>query len=72
VAERGLAQEQALAREGRGEADGVDGAQIALAQAEEEFAGARRDQVDTRLRLLALQGELLSALGVGPAAAPGP
>ncbi|HTO88582.1 MAG TPA: TolC family protein [Thermoanaerobaculia bacterium] len=72
VAEGGVAQQQALAREGRGEADGVDSAQIALAEAEEELAGARRDQLDGRLRLLALQGELLSALGVGPAPAPGP
>jgi outer membrane protein len=72
LAEEALSQAQALSREGRGEADGVDRAQIALSEAEDELGRARRDQLDARLRLLSLRGELLSALGVEPVPAPMP
>lgn len=72
LAEEALSQAQALAREGRGEADAVERAQLALSEAEEGGARARRDQVEARLLVLALRGELLSALGgeAAPAAAP--
>lgn len=72
LAEEALSQAQALAREGRGEADGVDRAQLALSEAEEDRARALRDHAEARLRLLALRGELLPALGVeaAPASAP--
>ncbi|MGH9368500.1 MAG: TolC family protein, partial [Thermoanaerobaculia bacterium] len=72
VAQEGVAVARALAREGRGEADGVDRGELALSEAEEELARARRDQVDARLRLLALRGELLSAFGVEPPPAAAP
>jgi outer membrane protein TolC len=72
VAEEALSQAQALAREGRGEADGVDRAQLALSEAEQDRARALRDQAEARLRLLALRGELLSALGVEAAPSPEP
>ncbi|MGE5278622.1 MAG: TolC family protein [Acidobacteriota bacterium] len=67
LAEEALSQAQALAREGRGEADGVERAQLALSEAEEDRARALREQAEARLRLLALRGELLSALGLEPA-----
>jgi hypothetical protein len=63
IAEEGVSQARALAREGRGEVDGPDLAEIALAQAEEQMAQANRDQIDSRLRLLALRGALLEAFG---------
>ena len=59
-----LAQAQALRREGRGDADGVERAELALSDSEDELARARREQVDARLHLLSLEGELLPALGV--------
>jgi len=69
IAGEGLAQARAIAREGRGEADGVARAQLALSDAEEDLARARRDEIDARLQLLALRGELLSTFGVEAAAA---
>jgi len=62
--EEALGQAQALAREGRGEADGVELAALGLSKSEEDLAGAERDRIDARLRLLALRGELLSAFGL--------
>ncbi len=72
IAEEGNSQAKALAREGRGEADGPDRAEIALAQAEEQQAQSRRDLVESRLRLLALRGELLEAFGAEPVPAAEP
>ncbi len=63
LAEEALSQARALEREGRGEADGVERAQLALSEAEDDQAQSSRDQVDARLLLLALRGELLSAFG---------
>jgi outer membrane protein TolC len=68
-----LSQAQSISREGRGEADAVDRAALALADAEDELARSRRDEVDARLRLLAVEGRLLEALDSGsrePAQAP--
>jgi outer membrane protein len=64
-----LSQAQALSREGRGDVDAVDRAQLALSEAEDELAHARRDQVDARLELLTIEGNVLSALGQPPAMA---
>ncbi len=61
LAEEGLRQAKALAREGRAEADAVDRAELALVDAEDDAARAGRENVEARLRLLALKGELLSA-----------
>ncbi len=74
IAEESLAQARALAREGRGEADGVARAELALSDAEDELAHARRDELDARLQLLALRGELLATFGAeaSPAAAEAP
>jgi outer membrane protein TolC len=72
LAEETLSQARALSREGRGDADGPDRAELALAEAEEELASARREEVDARLRLLALRGELLAAFGAAPAPAATP
>jgi len=72
LAEESVAQAQALSREGRGEADGIDQAELALAEAETDLARARRDQIEARLALLDLRGEISSAFGAeaAPAAAP--
>jgi outer membrane protein len=74
IAEESLAQARALAREGRGEADGVARAELALSDAEDELAHARRDELDARLQLLALRGELLATFGAeaSPASAEAP
>jgi outer membrane protein TolC len=64
IADESLAQARAVAREGRGEADGVARAEIALADAEDDAARAHRDELDARLQLLALRGELLATFGV--------
>jgi outer membrane protein TolC len=61
LAEEALRQAKALAREGRADADAVDRAQLALVDAEDDAARAARENVEARLRLLALKGELLSA-----------
>jgi outer membrane protein TolC len=63
LGEEALSQARAVAREGRGEADGVERAQLALADAEDDLARARREEVEARLELLGLRGELLSTLG---------
>lgn len=49
---------RALAREGRGEADGVERAQVALVSAQEELANASQTLLAARLKLLELRGEL--------------
>jgi outer membrane protein TolC len=67
-----LSQAQALSREGRGEADTVDRAQLSLSEAEDELAHARRDHVDARLQLLTIEGNVLTALGAEPPASPEP
>ena len=72
LAEAELAQARALAREGRGEADGVERRLLELSEAEDKLALALREQVETRLSVHALRGELLSALGLPAASAPGP
>ena len=56
-----LSEAQSIAREGRGEVDAVDQAQLSLSEAEEELAVARRDQVDARLQLLAIEGSSCGA-----------
>jgi outer membrane protein TolC len=52
----------ALAAEGRGEADGVDLGEIAVAKAEDERADAGQGLLAARARLLELRGELPAAL----------
>jgi outer membrane protein TolC len=71
IAGESLAQARAVAREGRGEADGVARTELAMSDAEDDLAHARRDELDARLQLLALRGELLATLGAetAPAAA---
>jgi outer membrane protein TolC len=61
LAQETLRQARALDREGRGEANAVEQAELALVDAEEEALQASRDQVVARLRLLALGGGLLPA-----------
>ncbi len=58
----GLRVAQALAAEGRGEADGVDLGEIAMAKAEDENAEAGQGLLAARARLLELRGELPGAL----------
>src|SRR5262249_53073209 len=65
LAEEALRQARALAGEGRGEPDAVPRAELALVDSREDAAVLARDEVAARLRLLALRGELLSALGAG-------
>jgi outer membrane protein TolC len=72
LAGEALSQAQAVSREGRGEADAVDRAQLSLSAAEDELALARRDHVDARLQLLAIEGNILSALSAEPPATPEP
>jgi outer membrane protein TolC len=67
AAKEGLRVAQALAAEGRGEADGVDLGEIAVAKAEDEGAEAGQGLLAARARLLELRGELPAALlGVRP------
>jgi outer membrane protein TolC len=67
AAREGLRVAQALAAEGRGEADGVDLGEIAVAKAEDERAEAGQGLLAARARLLELRGELPAALlGVKP------
>lgn len=61
LAQESLLQARALLREGRGEANAVEQAELALVDAEEDALRASQDQVVTRLRLLALGGGLLPA-----------
>ena len=61
LAEEALRQARAFTREGRAEADAVERAELALVDAEDDAARAAREQVEARLRLLALKGELLPA-----------
>ena len=56
-----LRQARALLREGRGEANAVEQAELDLVEAGEDASRASREQVVTRLRLLALGGGLLPA-----------
>ncbi|MGH9400253.1 MAG: TolC family protein [Thermoanaerobaculia bacterium] len=66
LAQEALRQAPALSREGRGEADVVERALLALVDAEEDAARAAREQVLTRLALLTLEGALLPAFDVEP------
>jgi outer membrane protein TolC len=67
AAREGVRVAQALAAEGRGEADGVDLGEIAVAKAEDERAEAGQGLLAARARLLELRGELPGALlGVKP------
>ena len=61
LAQEALRQARALFREGRGEANGVEQAELALVEAEEDALRASREQIATRLHLLALAGGLLPA-----------
>lgn len=63
LAGEALSQAESFQREGRGEADGVDRAELALSDTEDDLSRARRDQIEARLSLLEFEGELLSALG---------
>jgi outer membrane protein TolC len=62
AAREGLRVAQALAAEGRGEADGVDLGEIAVAKAEDERAEAGQGLLAARAKLLELRGELPAAL----------
>lgn len=62
AAREGLRIAQALAAEGRGEADGVDLGEIAVAKAEDERAEAGQGLLAARAKLLELRGELPAAL----------
>jgi outer membrane protein TolC len=62
AAREGLRVAQALAAEGRGEADGVDLGEIAVAKAEDERAEVGQGLLAARARLLELRGELPAAL----------
>ena len=53
---------QALANEGRGEADAVERGEIAAAKAEDDLGQASYGLVVARAKLLELRGELLEAL----------
>lgn len=66
LAAEALRQARALAREGRAEADAADQAELALVDAEEDAARSAREEVEARLHLLALKGELLQAFDAGP------
>ncbi len=66
----GLDQARLLAGEGRGEPGAPEKQAIALAQAEEERAGADLDLLQAKLRLLALRGELVDRFAGTEAAAP--
>jgi outer membrane protein len=61
LAQEALRQARALLREGRGEANAVEQAELALVDAEEDALRTSREQVEIRLRLLALGGGLLPA-----------
>jgi outer membrane protein TolC len=66
-ANEGLRVARSLADEGRGEADGVDLAEIAVAKAEDEGTEAAQALLAARARLLELRGDLPGALlGVQP------
>jgi outer membrane protein TolC len=66
LGEEALRVARLLAEEGRGEADDVPRAELELAGAEDEVARAEEDLVLSRLRLLAVRGEL-GSWGAGPA-----
>jgi outer membrane protein len=70
ISDAALRQAEAIAHEGRGELNEVERAQIELSDAEEKLARAGREQAEARSRLLALRGELLSALEVSDSAHP--
>jgi outer membrane protein len=65
LAAEALRQVRALAREGRAEADAVDRAELALVDAEEDAERSAREEIEARLLLLALKGELLPAFDAG-------
>ncbi len=71
VAEEDLRIGEALAAEGRAEPDALDSRQAALADAREEEIKATASLLNARVQLLAVRGELLTALtaGGGPASA---
>ncbi len=69
VAEEALRVAKALAREGRGDPDGVPRAEIEAADAEEGTARAAEAVVGARLALLSLRGDV-DVLAAGPK--PGP
>jgi len=67
AAREGLRVAQSLAAEGRGDADGVDLSEIAVAKSEDEASEAAQALLAARARLLELRGELPAAvLGVKP------
>jgi outer membrane protein TolC len=66
LAEEALRQTRALARESRTDADAVERAELALVDAEEDAARTGREEIEARLRLLALTGELLPAFDIEP------
>ena len=66
LGEEALRQAQAMEREGRGEADAVSRAELALVEAEEEAALAARDELAARLRLLVPQGRASPGVRGGP------
>jgi hypothetical protein len=72
LAEESVAQAQALAREGRGEADGVDRPSSLSRRRRRTSLAPVGDQIEARLALLDLRGEISSAFGAeaAPAAAP--
>ena len=61
LAEESLRQARSLAREGRGEPDSVEQAELASVDSQEEALAASKEDVAARLRLLKLTGELLPA-----------
>lgn len=61
LAQETLRQARALLREGRGEANAVEEAELALVEAEEDALRASREQIAARLKLLVLGGGLLPA-----------
>jgi outer membrane protein len=65
VAEEDLRIAEALAAEGRAEADALDSRQAALADAREEEIKATASLLTARVQLLAVRGELLPALTAG-------
>lgn len=62
VAREELRVARALADEGRGEPDGIETRDIALADAEDDLSGASQGLLTARVKLLDLRGELSSGL----------
>jgi outer membrane protein TolC len=70
VAGEDLSISGALAAEGRGNPDDLDGREAALADAQEEEIKATAALLTARVQLLAARGELLGALGIGEPSTP--